>query len=122
MSAVRARAAAAQSPARAFLRDNGLTIALSTLFVLAIVAMGWTGWKAHDSVLVEHGVKPIGLAGYLRSGAWASAVFENWESEFLQMADKRLAHRCGASEKGYGILPSAYSTIIEEGDTVAAVA
>ena len=39
MSAVRARAAAAQSPARAFLRDNGLTIALSTLFVLAIVAI-----------------------------------------------------------------------------------
>ena len=48
--------------------------------------MGWTGWKAHDSVLVEHGVKPIGLAGYLRSGDFASAVFENWESEFLQMA------------------------------------
>ena len=48
--------------------------------------MGWTGWKAHNSVLVEHGVEPIGLAGYLRSGDFASAVFENWESEFLQMA------------------------------------
>ena len=86
LSAVKARAAAVQSPARAFLRDNGLTIALSTLFVLAIAAMGWTGWKAHNSFLVEHGGAPLGLLGYLRSGAFASAVFENWESEFLQMA------------------------------------
>ena len=48
--------------------------------------MGWTGWKAHNSFLVEHGGAPLGLVGYLRSGAFASAVFENWESEFLQMA------------------------------------
>ena len=29
---------------------------------------------------------PLALWAYLRSGAFASAVFENWESEFLQMA------------------------------------
>ena len=79
--------------------------------------MGWTGWRRRTALR-----GPLGLVGYLRSGAFASAVFENWESEFLQMADKRRAHRCGASEKGYRILPSAYNTIIEEGDTVAAVA
>jgi hypothetical protein len=35
---------------------------------------------------VEHGGTPLALVGYLRSGDFASAVFENWESEFLQMA------------------------------------
>ena len=48
--------------------------------------MGLTGWKAHNAVLVEHGGAPLGLLEYLRSGDFASAVFENWESEFLQMA------------------------------------
>ena len=48
--------------------------------------MGLTGWKAHNTVLLEHGTAPLGLLSYLRSGDFASAVFENWESEFLQMA------------------------------------
>ena len=75
-----------QRSPRAFLRDNGLTIALGALFLFAIVAMGLTGWKAHNAVLIEHGGAPLGLIRYLRSGDFASAVFENWESEFLQMA------------------------------------
>ena len=75
-----------QSPLRAALRDNGLTIVLTTLFVLSIVAMGLTGWKAHNAFLVEHGGATLGLSAYLRSGDFASTVFENWESEFLQMA------------------------------------
>lgn len=61
-------------------------MALCALFLLAIVAMGLTGWKAHNAVLIEHGGAPLGLLEYLRSGDFASAVFENWESEFLQMA------------------------------------
>ena len=48
--------------------------------------MGLTGWKAHNTFLAEHGADPLDLWGYLRSGDFASAVFENWESEFLQMA------------------------------------
>ena len=48
--------------------------------------MGLTGWQAHNTFLVVHGGVPLGLADYLRSGDFASAVFENWESEFLQMA------------------------------------
>jgi len=48
--------------------------------------MGLAGWKAHNTVLLEHGTAPLGLLSYLGSGDFASAVFENWESEFLQMA------------------------------------
>ena len=59
---------------------------LAALFLFAIAAMALTGWKAHNTFLVEHGGQPLGLPGYLWSGDFASAVFENWESEFLQMA------------------------------------
>ena len=86
LSVGKAGVADAQSPFGAALRDNGLTIVLTTLFVLSIVAMGLTGWKAHNAFLVEHGGAPLGLLAYLGSGDFASTVFENWESEFLQMA------------------------------------
>src|SRR5690606_8435673 len=33
-----------------------------------------------------HGFPPIGLRDYMASGNFISALFENWESEFLQMA------------------------------------
>ena len=86
LSVGKAGVADAQSPFGAALRDNGLTIVLTTLFVLSIVAMGLTGWKAHNAFLLEHGGAPLGLSAYLGSGDFASTVFENWESEFLQMA------------------------------------
>jgi hypothetical protein len=73
-------------PSRSILRDNGLTIVLAALFGFAIVGMGLAGWTAHNELLAEHGGSPLGLVAYLRSGDFASAVFENWESEFLQMA------------------------------------
>jgi hypothetical protein len=86
LSAARSPAPATDSPPKAFLRDNGLTVALSALFIFSIAAMGLTGWKAHNTILLQHGTAPLGLLSYLRSGDFASAVFENWESEFLQMA------------------------------------
>ena len=75
-----------ESRLRAILRDNGLTIALLLMFFLAIAAMALTGWRAHNTFLAEHGFASLGLVQYVRSGDFASAVFENWESEFLQMA------------------------------------
>ena len=68
------------------LRDNGLTITLTALFALTIGAMSLTGWVAHNAFLTEHGAAAVGFSAYLRGGDFASAVFENWESEFLQMA------------------------------------
>ncbi|MBP7002701.1 DUF6766 family protein [Amaricoccus sp.] len=75
----------ASGTARA-LRENGLTLALGLLFGGAIVGMALAGWKAHDDFLLRHGALPTGLLAYLASGDFVSAVFENWESEFLQMA------------------------------------
>jgi hypothetical protein len=40
---------------------------------------------AHNAQLADHGVAAMSLGAYLESGAWWEALFENWESEFLQM-------------------------------------
>ena len=45
-----------------------------------------TGSTAHGKDLRLRALPPIDLRTYLASGRFPSAVFENWESEFLQMA------------------------------------
>ncbi len=71
---------------RTFFRDNGLTIALMAMFLLSVAGMVWSGHATHNQELAEHGAPAIGLLAYLKSGAFLSALFENWESEFLQMS------------------------------------
>ena len=71
---------------RNWLRDNGLTLALLTLFLISIVGHALTGWSAYNEEQLQHASERIGLAQYLGSGHFTSTVFENWESEFLQMA------------------------------------
>ncbi|MGO4527275.1 DUF6766 family protein [Microvirga sp. 2MCAF35] len=71
---------------RQFLRDNGLSVALFSLFLICLVGQALTGWRADVEELRLHELPAIGFADYLTSGHFISAVFENWESEFLQMA------------------------------------
>jgi len=71
---------------KTFLRDNGLTIVLVTMFVFSLIGMIWAGQAAHNEELIKHGSPALGLRAYLASGSFLSALFENWESEFLQMA------------------------------------
>jgi hypothetical protein len=79
-------AALPRTLAMRWLRDNGLTIVLLAAFGLSVGGMALTGWRAEVQTLAEHGAPPIGLLAYLRSGDFLSALFENWESEFLQMS------------------------------------
>lgn len=71
---------------RTFFRDNGLTIALVAMFLLSALGMIWSGHVAYNADLREHGSEAVGLLAYLTSGNFLSALFENWESEFLQMS------------------------------------
>jgi hypothetical protein len=71
---------------RRFLRDNGLSVALFSLFAISLVGQALTGWRAQAEELRLHDLPAIGFTDYLASGHFISAVFENWESEFLQMA------------------------------------
>jgi hypothetical protein len=71
---------------RRFLRDNGLSVTLFALFVISLVGQALAGWRAPAEELRLHELPAIGFTDYLASGHFISAVFENWESEFLQMA------------------------------------
>ena len=67
------------------MRDNGLTVALLALFTLSQVGHVWAGWLSENHVLAEHGQAAQSVFAYVISGAFLSSLFENWESEFLQM-------------------------------------
>ncbi|MCV9967445.1 hypothetical protein OIU34_37060 [Pararhizobium sp. BT-229] len=69
-----------------FLRDNGLTIVLGLAALVTIGGMVLTGWNVYDQELIDHGAPGLGLPEYVVSGHFLSALFENWESEFLQMS------------------------------------
>jgi hypothetical protein len=71
---------------RRFLVDNSLTIACLLLFAIFLVAQSLTGWHAHNADAMDHGGSTLGYLKYLKTGHFYEAVFENWESEFLQMA------------------------------------
>lgn len=72
-------------PYRFFYR-NGLTIVFLSLFIVTLFAQALTGWKTHNQELKDEHSNEISLASYLQSGHFISATFENFESEFLQMA------------------------------------
>lgn len=76
----------ATSAKYSFFYRNGLTIVFLSLFIITLFAQALTGWKQHNQDLQEDHVKEITLTTYLKSGHFISATFENFESEFLQMA------------------------------------
>jgi hypothetical protein len=67
------------------LSNNGLLLVFGILFLLSLILQAYTGWKEYSTELEEYG-QAISLQGYLGSGHFIQATFENWESEFLQMA------------------------------------
>jgi len=69
-----------------WIRSNGLSVAMLLAMIAALVGQAITGWHEHNEELQELGGTALSLSQYLRSGHFMSATFENWESEFLQMA------------------------------------
>jgi hypothetical protein len=69
-----------------FLKDNGLTLVLLALFAASLLGQWLTGWRVANADLQRHGEPGLGLLAYLVDPAFVSTVFENWESEFLQMS------------------------------------
>jgi len=69
-----------------FLYNNSLSITFLLLAVITIVAQVLTGLHQYNYFLNEHHQNPIGILQYIKSGHFIEATFENWESEFLQMA------------------------------------
>lgn len=71
---------------RNWARDHGLLLANAGLFVVFFIGMALTGWRVYDQDRLDEGLAAVGLTTYLTSGHFVEATFENWESEFLQMA------------------------------------
>ena len=69
-----------------FLKDNSLTIVLMLLFLASIVGQWIAGWHVENDELKRHGEAAIALGAYTLDPSFVSSVFENWESEFLQMS------------------------------------
>lgn len=70
---------------KSWLRDNGLTVALGALFLGAAIGQALSGFEVENKERLEDGLAALSFAAYLGSGAFLSSLFENWESEFLQM-------------------------------------
>jgi hypothetical protein len=69
-----------------FFRRNGLSLVLLFLTLLTLYGNVRTGWHELNDELLDHGRPALPFGRYLTSGHCIEAVFENWESEFLQMA------------------------------------
>ncbi|MBA2620550.1 MAG: hypothetical protein H0U87_05055 [Acidobacteria bacterium] len=70
---------------RKFFHDNGLTIVLLLLFLFSLAGQYLTGYAEFNEDRETHGRPEISHAQYFGEGHFIEAVFENWESEFLQM-------------------------------------
>lgn len=68
-----------------FLRENGLSLVLLLITLLTLGGQIVVGWHEFNGELSDYGRNPLALSAYLISGHCIEAVFENWESEFLQM-------------------------------------
>jgi hypothetical protein len=65
--------------------ENGLSITLFSLFLGSIAGQSVAGWHQYNEDQSRHNQPATGYADYLTSGHFIESVFENWESEFLQM-------------------------------------
>ncbi len=68
-----------------FVHDNGLTIVMFGVFTLTLIGMSIAGWRVNNEFLMDHQRPVAPYVAYLGSGDFIEGVFENWESEFLQM-------------------------------------
>jgi hypothetical protein len=71
---------------RKFIYQNGLSITFLVLFLISLIGQIFTGFNEYNKEREEEGTYKIEVSQYLKSGHFLQSTFENWESEFLQMA------------------------------------
>jgi len=70
---------------RRWLWFNGLSLVTFGAFVVFLVLQSVFGWQVRNEELAQFGQAADTYWHYLGTGHFGEAVFENWESEFLQM-------------------------------------
>jgi hypothetical protein len=73
--------------ARRFIRDNALGITLVVAFlVIWMAGQSTAGLRVYNAERAQDGLSQVSWLRYLTTAHFGEATFENWESEFLQMA------------------------------------
>src|SRR5688500_6916758 len=75
-------------------QDNALSIVCFGLFLLFLLGQSGTGLLEYNQDAKEHREAALNYWQYLISGHFIESVFENWESEFLQMGAYVLLTSC----------------------------
>jgi hypothetical protein len=76
---------------RKTVRDNGLSLLMGGLFLLCLLGHSLAGYAAYCDDQQTHHHPSLRYTAYITSSHFWASVFENWESEFLQMAAYVLA-------------------------------
>jgi hypothetical protein len=66
------------------LRDNGLSIAFLTIFLLTLAGQSLVGLAYTNEELEQHQQPAMGYLDFITSSDFLVDVAENWQSEFLQ--------------------------------------
>lgn len=69
-----------------WIRNNSLSLVFLFLFFVALGGQAFTGWKEYNEEMQQEGGQTVCFSQYLTTAHFAEATYENWESEFLQMA------------------------------------
>jgi len=69
-----------------FIKYNSLSLVFVVLFLASLGGQIVTGLDEYNAEREKEGQNTVGFTYYLSSGHFQEATFENWESEFLQMA------------------------------------
>ncbi|UQX03793.1 DUF6766 family protein [Streptomyces sp. RerS4] len=67
-----------------FWRDNSLTLAFGSAFLLVLLGQAFAGQAEFNEQLTVDGLQQVTLGEYMMSSDFAVDVTENWQSEFLQ--------------------------------------
>ena len=69
-----------------FLRNNALSLVILGFFAFSFLFQTLAGWQVYNEERQQRHQSQVSLVSYLRTDHFGEATFENWESEFLQMA------------------------------------
>jgi len=64
---------------------NSLALVLFGCFLVFVMLQAIFGWQVRNEELQQAGQAADSFGHYLSTGHFGEAIFENWESEFLQM-------------------------------------
>ncbi|MGE3539624.1 MAG: DUF6766 family protein [Candidatus Tectimicrobiota bacterium] len=70
---------------RQILRNNGLSLVMMSVFILCLLGQTLAGYYVYNAEQHAHQQAALPYMAYLTSGHLWASIFENWESEFVQM-------------------------------------